>query len=108
MLPNICAYLFQAGVHSTHVILECIQFWRAGETCSVVGSCSDDPLSATVPPLPCPCLQTAATPSTAEVLGGTGPSGAVATARGNFSTPSSGNGTALVTGLLPATNYTVS
>ena len=53
-------------------------------------------------------VQTAATPSTAEVLGGTGPSGAVATAKGNFSTPASGNGTGIVTGLLPATNYTVS
>ena len=53
-------------------------------------------------------LQTAATPSTVEVLGGTGPSGAVATAKGSFSTPANGNGTAVVTGLLPATNYTVS
>ena len=74
---------------------------------------SPPPLSPS-PPLPrlllslTGALQTAATPSTGEVLGGTGPAGAVATASGQFNTPATGNGTATVTGLLPATNYTVS
>lgn len=57
--------------------------------------------------LPLP-LQAGALPSTADVLLGTGPSGAVATTAGKFDTAASGKGTAVITGLIPATNYTVS
>lgn len=47
-------------------------------------------------------------PSTADVIAGNGPSGAVATTSGSFATAASGSGTAVVTSLMPATNYTVS
>ena len=46
-------------------------------------------------------------PTTVNVIAGTGPSGAVATTSGRFTTAASGSGTAVVTRLLPATNYTV-
>ncbi|KAL3148640.1 hypothetical protein ABBQ38_014063 [Trebouxia sp. C0009 RCD-2024] len=45
-------------------------------------------------------------PAVVDVIAGNGPSGAVATASGSFTTAASGSGTAVVSGLLPATNYT--
>lgn len=47
-------------------------------------------------------------PTIANVIAGVGPSSATATAYGSFATTSGANGTVVVTGLTPATNYTVS
>ena len=82
-------------------------FYAFTQLCQVCSTC----LSVRCIITPCFFLLQSATttlPTAAKVVAGAAAAGVTAIARGTFNALVNGNGTALVTGLLPASNYTVS